>query len=127
MAIVNICIHNPDYDIEGGVFYTDSFHQHTDTEKYPQHLDIEITVDDEGYQEHEVCWFEQKGVHLSFHCWNGNQELLEREDLTYFPDKYDKMFYIRVCDYQTLPNQASLENKLTSAVKKYQRIWKKIH
>lgn len=121
MAIINICIHNDNYEIEGAVSYTGSFHENQ------QSLPISITVDDEGYQVNEVCWFEQKGVHISFHKWQGNEELLNRENLVFFGDKYDRMYYIRVCDLQTIPNQAMLENKLTSAVNKYKRIWKKIH
>ncbi len=115
-----ISIHNNSYDIEGNVSYTDSY------AAFEVALDIYINMDDGG-REREVCWFEQKGVHLSFHDWQGNDDILNKFGWFYIGGKWDNMFYTKVCGKEAIPNQDMLERYLNDAVNRYRKAIRMIH
>ena len=82
---------------------------------------------DQGILAHEVCWFEQKGVHLSFHDWQGNEKLLTQNGWFYIGGQWDNSYYTKVCGKEAIINPAMLESSLNVAVNRYKRTRKMIY
>ncbi len=115
--MIHIYIDNNICRMEGDVPYTDSYVE------FQTSLYISIHLDD-GTWRNEACWFEQKGVYLSFSEWQGNEEILLQNGLYNYGEP---MFYIRVCDKGAIPNAGLLESRINTAVNKYKNLLRKIH